>query len=187
MKSYFSADRPVLVVMDLGFFVQSELTPRFVELVQAPLSHPGMLWMTLPLLISTFLMTFYFGRYKEEDMGWNSAFANSLVLIFVSLDSIRFLLDNSSVLSDNLVKAFSVLFIVGYGLLLAFADFFHKLPRKLAFIISSPATVNILAYLNLAVIYTSIPLDAVTIISGVVLFAILFACFSIIRWVTPEA
>ena len=78
--------------MDLPSFIQFELTPRFAELVQAPFSHPDMLWMALPLLVSTLFMQIYFGRYKSEKLSWNTAFSNSLILIFVGIDSIRFLI-----------------------------------------------------------------------------------------------
>ena len=176
--------------MDLPSFIQFELTPRFAELVQAPFAFPDMVWMTLPLLVSTVFMQVYFGRYKSEKVGWNTALSNALVLIFVGIDSIRFLISSFGfpgiLVPAALLKLGAVLLVLLYGLLLSIFDFFHKIPMKVAFIISSPATVNILAYLNLAVIYSSIPIDLVTIIAGAVLFVILFVVFHIIRWVTPS-
>ena len=176
--------------MGLETFLQFELTPRFAELLQAPFSHPDMIWMTLPLFVSTLLLQIYFGRYKKENIGWNTALSNSLILFFVGVDSIRFLITNfgvSSLFSSVLLKTMVVVFIVLYGLLLAVFDFFHKLPDKLAFIISSPATVNILAYLNLAIIYSDIPLDFVTILASSLIFIIFFVACGIIRWVVPDA
>ncbi|MBR9679333.1 MAG: hypothetical protein GON13_03635 [Nanoarchaeota archaeon] len=176
--------------MVLESFIQFELTPRFMELLQAPFSHPDMIWMTLPLLVSTLLLQIYFGRYKNEKIGWNTALSNSLVLFFVGVDSVRFLIDNfgvGSLFSGVFLKTLVVVFVVSYGLLLAVFDFFHKIPSKLAFIISSPATVNILAYLNLAIIYSDIPLDFVTVLASSLIFLIFFGACAIIRWIVPDA
>ena len=172
-------------------FLQFKLTPRFSELLQAPFSHPDMVWMTLPLLVSTLFLQVYFGRYKEEKIGWNTAMSNGLVLFFVGVDSVRFIMDahGFAFLHDSnlFLKFVLVVLVVVYGLLLALFDFFHKLPQKIAFVVSSPATVNILAYLNLAIIYSSVPVDFVTLLASALIFIIFFAVCAIIRWVVPEA
>ena len=176
--------------MSLEGFIQFELTPRFAELLQAPFSHPDMIWMTLPLLVSTLFLQVYFGRYKKENVGWNTALSNSLVLFFVGVDSIRFLIVNfgiNGLFGNVLLKTLVVVFIVLYGLLLAVFEFLHKIPSRIAFIISSPAAVNILAYLNLAIIYSDIPLDFVTVLASSLIFTIFFGACAIIRWVVPDA
>ena len=177
--------------MGLETFLQFELTPRFAELLQAPFSHPDMIWMTLPLLVSTLFLQIYFGRYKQEKIGWNTALSNSLVLFFVGVDAIRYLVSSHglSFLSESalFLKFAVVILVILYGLLLTLLDFFHKIPPKVAFIFSSPATVNILSYLNLAIVYTDIPIDGVTIIAGSLIFSLFFVACGVIRWVVPNA
>ena len=35
------------------------------------------------------IVAFYFGKYHEEELGWNTAVGNSLVLLFVAMDLLR--------------------------------------------------------------------------------------------------
>lgn len=62
---------------------------RIWEIVQAPATHSDMIWIIAPIVIAFLLMSFYFGRYKKEELGWNTAFGNSMVLIFATVDLLR--------------------------------------------------------------------------------------------------
>ncbi|MBD3354899.1 hypothetical protein GF361_02850, partial [Candidatus Woesearchaeota archaeon] len=57
---------------------------RFMELVTAPYHHSELLWITIPLVAALILMDIYFGRYKKEELGWNTAVGNTLALAFVA-------------------------------------------------------------------------------------------------------
>ena len=41
--------------------------------------------------VVTLIMTLYFGRHRDEELGWNTAFGNSLTLLFVSIDLFRYI------------------------------------------------------------------------------------------------
>jgi hypothetical protein len=58
---------------------------RFLEILSAPSVHQEMIWIVLPLLLIIVLMTVYFAKYKDEELGWNTALGNSFILIFVSI------------------------------------------------------------------------------------------------------
>ena len=60
--------------------------PRIIEIVTTPIHHKQALWLIVPLLISTLLMQLYFGRNKDEELGWNTAYANSIALIYISMN-----------------------------------------------------------------------------------------------------
>ncbi len=169
------------------------LWERFSEIVAAPFRNPEMLWITLPLIIILLMMEFYFGRYRNEELGWNTAVGNSLVLVFVSLDLLR------QVYGSAPLSAFSDVFLlnitrtgiaaaVGFsGLLLFYTDFFHITPKWLAFKVSSPLAVNFVAYLSIVIIYTGIALDTYTLIAAMLLFMLLVALFAAIHFVEPKA
>ena len=55
----------------------NEVVSRFIELLLAPANNIDMIWMVIPLLVSTFLMTIYFGKYRKEELGWNTAFGKN--------------------------------------------------------------------------------------------------------------
>lgn len=172
-------------------FLQQEFIPRFVEFVAAPINHPEMLWMSIPLITVLVLMQFYFGVYKQEELGWNTAVGNSLVLIFIVIDLVRYMVTTygfnyillNPVFYPNLLLIF-ILTILGFWLLLM--NFFHWLPKKVAFFIASPLPINILAYMALVITYANIKLDIITISVAILLFVMLFLFFFLMKLILPK-
>src|SRR3989344_5233011 len=74
---------------------------RALELAMQPSIHKDMLILLLPLLATLFVMQIYFSRYKREELGWNSAFGNSIVLLFVGISLIAYLLKNDMLYFTN--------------------------------------------------------------------------------------
>lgn len=175
-------------------FAQSVWT-RFIELVSAPIHFPNMIWIVTPLVVATLLMQFYFGRYRHEELGWNTAVGNSLVLIFVSIDLLRFVYGDTGVNSLDIkniplynFKATVIALVVGAaGFLMMFTNFFHILPKKFSFFMSSSLPVNLMSYIAITLVYTSIPLDINTLLAAFVLFIILLVFFNIIQLLEPKS
>ena len=129
---------------------------QYIEILTAPAQNPSMIWILIPLVATLLLMEFYFGRYSDEELGWNSAFGNSLVLIFVSIDLFRHLHDTDSLqLTDP--RVIVSLSLVMIGALLMFIDFWHLLPKELAYGLSSRLTINFFVYLAIVMVYTVNP------------------------------
>ncbi|MBI2550269.1 hypothetical protein HYV83_03760 [Candidatus Woesearchaeota archaeon] len=168
------------------------LRERFSEIVSAPFRTPDMLWITLPLLITLVMMEVYFGRYRKEQLGWSTAVGNNLVLVFVSLDLLRQLYGSSGLAGISEVFALYpgktiIAATVGLsGLLILYYDFFHLLPKRFAFTISSSLAVNLTAYLAIVIIYTSVGLDWYTFFAGLLLFVTAAAFFALVRRVEPK-
>ena len=168
------------------------LWERFSELVSAPLRTPDMLWITLPLLITLVMMEVYFGRYRKEQLGWNTAVGNNLVLVFVSLDLLRQLYGSSGLAGTSEVFALypgKTIIAAGVGLsglLILYYDFFHLLPKRFAFAISSSLAVNLTAYLAIVFIYTNLAIDLYTLFASLMLFLIAAAFFAVIRRIEPK-
>ena len=164
---------------------------RFIELVTAPYHHPELLWITIPLVFALVIMSIYFGRYKKEELGWNTAVGNALALVFVTMDLTRQVYAKMAEPTIwNLLaiqfKEVLVIFVLALGSLWLFAaHFFHVLPRKLAFFISSSLPNTIFAYMAIILIYTEIPLDWITVLAAAILFVILFVLLRIIQFFIP--
>lgn len=164
---------------------------RFVALVAAPFRLHDMLWIVIPLLVTLLMMEFYFGRYRREELGWNTAVGNSLVLVFVSIDLLRRIYGTSTLaafdtFSLNVGKTVMA-FVVGFGgLFIFYYDFFHLFPKSFAFKISSPLTINLVAYLSIVVIYTGMGLDLYTFAAAATLFLCLSGFFAIVQLVEPK-
>ncbi len=175
-----------------SYFFNDMLLPRFIEILKAPLVHKGMLWMTIPLVATMLLLMYYFSRFKKEELGWNTAVGNSLILIFVGMDLLRnlaaagaFTLASLTSLTSN-IKILVALFIIAEGILLFMADFVHALPKRFAFFISSPIYINLTAYMGLVLVYSDVPIDIITILAAVMLYAFFLLIFFIMRKVIPE-
>lgn len=177
---------------DLVSFFRVDFPSRLYEILTVPVDHPDVLWMAIPLLTTLFLLEFYFGHYSNEELGWNTALGNSLVLIFVSIDLFRLIYDglgtpSISVMASESPEKFLLAFFVGVeGLWLMFSNFFHLLPKKIAFAISSVFPINMTAYLSLVIVYAGISIDIATIAASIFLFVVLLLFFRIVRFLEPK-
>lgn len=179
---------------------------RLKQIILAPIEYPEMIWILTPMAVTLLLMTLYFGRYKREELGWNTAVGNSLVLLFVSLDllqkaypeanPLRALLVFLRTMSDSgfateVLPGIVAGMILLYSLFLLTADFHHWLPKKLAFFISSSLPINILAYFGIIFVYGATagsppPLDWYTFFAFFTLFAALYYFLSLIQLVEKD-
>ncbi len=166
---------------------------RCIEIVYAPTIYKEMIWIVSPLLLTMVLMEFYFGRYTDEELGWNTAFGNSLVLIFVSIDLIRYLYNSNnllfffnvvdmSIFSKNVV----VFVVIIIGFLLVLLDFYHALPKKFAYGISSKSPINFLALIAIILVYSNISLDWITGVAILFLAIIVYILVAIIYFLAPK-
>ena len=187
-------------------FDYNDVYPRFIQLVEAPRENPEMMWILTPLIIMILLMEFYFGRYTGEELGWNTAVGNSMVLIFVAIDLLRYVygdqgivrfyeggLEGLSVINPYLLplKTLIAVFIGMWGLMLLLMNFFHALPKKVAFFLSSTLPINITAYLGIIIVYSGdkindIPINLTTIAAAVLLFIVVSLFFKIVHFLEPK-
>ncbi len=154
-----------------------QLINRFLDIVLAPYNHPEMLWIAIPLLITIFLMEFYFGKYKKEELGWNTAYGNAIVLIFVAVDLVRHVYNLGDLFSFHFKTLIIGLLIID-GVILVLIDFYHLLPKTFAFGLSSKLPINFLAYCAIIFVYTNI---SPTIITLAALLLFLIAIFTIMK------
>ena len=117
-----------------------------LNIIFAPVYCPAMLWEVLPLIITVIIIVLYFGRYKKEELGWNSALTNSLALIYIGTNLLYYLYLETSVdfFSSYTLVAISVALV---GVLLAFLNYHHFLPQKISFGITSVLPINFAAFL----------------------------------------
>ena len=181
------------MIFQISFSIIEQLTKqygidvwsRFLEILYAPKTNTDMIWILIPLILTILLLEFYFGRYVEEELGWNTAFANSLVLIFVSIDLARHLYYSNLLFTINtkLILAFIILI---EGLSLAFIDFFHVLPKRIAFKLSSTLPINFIAFCCIILVYTDINIDFITISAFLLFLFFLVVIIGFIHIIEPK-
>lgn len=160
------------------------LIERFVEIAAAPYYSRDMLWVIIPLVLAMIFVAIYHGRYKYEALGWHSAFGNSLILIFVSIDLMRRLSSYGTFgyLDFRNLLALAVLF---EGVTLLLMGFFHLLPKRLAFDLYEDVPINAVAYIAIILVYSSIKIDLITIIDSLVFVFLLDLIFGFVEKIIP--
>lgn len=180
-----------VTVQVVNTVMQTTVWERFIHLVGAPYFFKDMLWIVFPLIVSLFLMQLYFGRYKTEELGWNTAVGNSLALVFVSVDLFRKIMDYTigkrfiDAMFDNLGQWMIATAVLIFSMWLLFGEFFHLLPKKLAFLISSSLPTTLIAYIAIVLVYTEVKLDYATLIASIVLSIMLAIVFKMIHIIEP--
>lgn len=178
----------------LNYFSQG-IFPRLNELVQMPLTNPNILWTILPLLGIAFSLELYFGRYKTEELGWNTAFGNTISLLWVTTALFRFMYEahGSAIFREwnfaGNTPTMLLIYALGlWSLLLATSNFFHILPKQISFFVSSTIPVNVSAVVTTVLVIGEFHIDRVTLIAALILYialAIIFATIQAI--VVPSA
>lgn len=182
---------------------------RVVDLLFAPIRYPEIVWILFPMITGIILMEIYFGRYKEEKLGWNTAVGNAMVLVFVAMDLFKkiygidsnpfdviktlwHIVYNNVAVSDQIFfTTLMTIIVLLSGLLLLLFDFFHILPEKLAFMISSSLPINLFAYVSIVVVYSTMDgalylFNWKTLVASLILFVVLWIFFGLIHLVEPK-
>lgn len=158
-------------------FTLEELFRRSAEIVKFPLNDPKLIPTILPLIFGIIIIELYFGRYEEEKLGWNSAVANSTMLITTASILIYERFFRSKPLTNGLEVAFGILLI---GLFILIMDFYHIWPKRIAYDVSSTLPLYYTVYAAIAITYGEIPLNKLTLVSTGLLFIILLGSF---KWI----
>ncbi len=165
------------------------LGDKFISLLYAPFNYPEMFWIIFPLVITLVLLELYFGRYPREDPGYHTALENSVFLLFVAVDLVRFLITNEY----NVYKVYIVAGIIIYAITLSVMDFFHKLPRNLAFRTSSKFIISFTAYVCIILVYSDLlhEISLLSVSTLLISIALLFLLFKFtigfIKTMEPKA
>ncbi|MBW6461465.1 MAG: hypothetical protein K0B07_00225 [DPANN group archaeon] len=163
----------------------SAILSQIYFIISVPFFNSDILWTVFPLITTTIIIELYFGSHKEESLGWNSATANGLVLVYVGINIVKDLLD-SGAFNTDLLGSQIALGILGMGGLLVFVSFFHILPKEIAFFISSGLVVHYLAFLGVVFIYTGIVYTELTLYAAILIFVALVLFFNIVKYFEPD-
>lgn len=155
-------------------------------LLTAPVHEPELIWLLIPLLFTLVVMTFYFGMYRREELGWNTALGNSIVLMFITLDLFRQIYHYTPVPDmDNFlnypIQTVLVIVIFTEAMILALFAFYHVLPRKVMYFIASPLPVNLQAYIIMSIVYTRFTPNWYMLSAAILAFIILWCTTQIIK------
>jgi len=150
----------------------------FKEIFSAPFRDLSILWLLVPLAIFWFVMEIYFGRYKKEKLGWNSALGYGLSMFWIVVISFRTMFENGFELF-SIDKLLFVIFIALYSIFIIIVSFTHKIKAKIFFLFTSPTLVYFL--FGTAVLWVNELLNiSFWVIVDLVIFYIIVVIFELI-------
>jgi len=173
-------------------FLIGEIFVRILEMLLVPYFDKEVIWTIAPLLFVLVMIQMYFGRYKTEQLGWNTAFGNTVSVMWVTVLLYKFMHDVYTLkyawFSPTLKGYIILIGILGLvTLVLAILDFNHIIPKKYAFLISSALPLNISAFFIILIVIGKIPLDGVTLQAVAVLFIFFVALFYLYKKIITPA
>lgn len=164
------------MVIPLAYGVVAE---RTAALLLFPAQHTALIPSLLPIFLGLAIIELYFGRYQFEELGWNSAVSNSVLLIATGVTLIMRL--NLLDLPPTGARAVAAYGILGLGLVILLLNFYHVWPAEVAFNVSSGFTAYTTVYIVLAAVHQELPLDGNTAAAGLAVFALFYVVFKLVK------
>jgi len=159
--------------------IANEMLLGFGAIFDAPLKNPSVLWVILPLLTVWCFLEFFFGKYKDANLGWNSAVGNGLTIFWVGTSLMGFAFSNRSELFVQKVIVLGAL--IAYGLFLTYISFTKKLSDHVTFTLASPSAVYFPIVFTALWIYGNIKFTVGLLLDAIILYALIVGLFWIIR------
>lgn len=157
---------------------------RLQHFVTAPFTTVDMVPALIPIVVGLTVIELYFGRYTAEELGWNSAVANS-VLWITTAATLFFKLWRSGGLQRHVLYPVAGLAVL--GVIVVIFNFYHVWPKTVAYTVSSGLVIYTFAYLLIVQVHAPLPLDAATGVATAVFFLAVTLFFTIIHWLEPSA
>lgn len=158
----------------------------FKEIFLAPTRDLSILWLLIPIFLFWFTLEIYFGRYKEEKLGWNSALGYGLSMFWIVIISFRTLFANNFELF-SIDKLLFVIFIALYSCFIIFVSFTHRMKAKIFFLFTSPTLVYFLFGIALLLVNDLLNVTFWVIVDLVIFYIIILIFELILKKIIPPA
>tara|TARA_Y100000310_G_C20703671_1_gene832468 strand:- start:6342 stop:7049 length:708 start_codon:yes stop_codon:yes gene_type:complete len=150
------------------------------------------LWNILPLAVATIVILAYFERYSEEEKlpGWNTYVANSLVLLFVSISLLRHIYSIDGFGAANFLefqaKSLASVFLLFIGMLFLRFNFEHILPERFARHLSSPLTVNLVAFAIILYVFSPLKFGLIDVFALIIILLVLLLVLNLFKFIIQK-
>jgi len=198
-----------VVTVSVGGYFSEQVYPIFMKILTSPFKVPEMLWIAIPLIVVLLFMQIYFGRWRNEKLGWASAFGNWITLLFVGVNLFKEMMVKYALLPAGpptvvyilpaiplgerfipltvLYKFMLVFVLLAMSILFMVVLFMHAIPKRASFLISSPISVYTFAFIMIALVYSDIPLVTSTLIAALMVYILVILLFKMIKFLVPPS
>ncbi len=156
----------------------------FSHIMAAPFENLEIWWYLFPILALWFTLEFYFGFYKNESMGWNTALGNAFSFGWVNIEGMRVLFEKGS---EIFWFQFGILSLaLSYSVIIIYLVFTHKIKDKYAFLAASPHLTYYLSAISIMWMHGVLIIDIWVLIDIVLLFFATIIAFILIKKILPQ-
>lgn len=142
----------------------------------APLRNLSVLWTILPMIVAWIILEIYFNRHEDENIGWNTAICNGMMLFWAGLNILVALS-----ISYLLQKLLVMIILMGYGTFLAYIAFNHKYSAKFTFKLASTNIVYYFGILGILYAHNLIKPTKESITTSLILLGLILLIIRIIK------
>lgn len=167
----------------MHWFLQGMLDALW-EIVRSPFKEWSVWWFLAPLIILWIVLELYFGRYKSETLGWNTSLANGISLVWINIESMRFLFSNHP--EPFLLRFIPITVILSYGAFIIYVSFTHKFSGNVAYTLAAPTPIYFLSFISVLWGHGELILTWFIILDIIILYPIILGIFALIRKLLPE-
>jgi hypothetical protein len=160
--------------------VWANILDGFVEIFSAPFRDSSIWWVLTPIILFWLVLEVYFGMYKGEKLGWNTALGNGLNLFWVVVISLKDLFTKNLELF-SIDKLIAVIVIAVYSGFIISVSFTHKLKENIFFLFASPTTIYYLSGITILWIHGLINITLWVIIDLIIFYTVLMIFEIIMR------
>lgn len=154
---------------------------RTWEFAAAPYNNTELLPAVLPLIVGAVIIELYFGKHKQEVLGWNTSVGNAVIWVSTGLNLLL-----TEALETPVERTVAWLVLLT-GAFTAYMDFFHKWSSAVAFKASSPDIIYPLAYVAVVAVKTEMPINETT-LKGAAWFLVgIFVLFRTLKFFETPA
>ena len=166
--------------------IWTNILTGFKEIFSAPLRDLSVLWLLAPIILFWIIMEVYFGRYKEEKLGWNSALGYGLSMFWIVVISFKTLFENNFELF-SIDKLLFVIVVAAYSVFIIFISFTHRLKEKIFFLFTSPTMVYFLFGVAVLLVNDLLNVTLWVIIDLIILYILILIFETILKKLIPAA
>jgi hypothetical protein len=139
-----------------------------------PMRQPELLPTVLPLVLGAVVIELYFGKYTQEELGWNTSVGNAVIWATTGVT----LLMTTEMTQNERFAAYGLIAVGGF---IGYMDFYHKWSDTVAFVVSSSGIVYTLAYISVIMIKTSMPVNQTTVKAAAVFLVGVNVVFKVVQ------
>ena len=158
----------------------------FGEIGRAFTEGTSIWWLLAPLILFWLVLEFYFGRFKKEKLGWNTALGNALSIFWLIIISVMKMFE-IGLKEYNTASLFFLLGICLYTIGIIIFTFTHKLKEDFDYLMASPTPIYFLSMIAVLISHGPLAINGIIMINFVILFVFVLLFGTILKHFIPES